>query len=157
MGLRNAITARSSATFGKTASNLPMFVLRWRPPAQRVSWKRKHIFRTSMLQLPVGDRRESLSRQLSGLQIREGGDAEKEVTENRQDYNANGIIPKPRHLRCVLRGGAPRQHRATASASDMPSGSGKSSHNGTEGLCALTPTRTACRAVHWGSKCKQFV
>jgi hypothetical protein len=36
-----------------------------------------------------------------------------------------------------------RQHRATASASDMPSGSGRSSHNGTEGPCALTPTRTA--------------
>jgi hypothetical protein len=37
-----------------------------------------------MLQLPVGDRRESPSRQLSGLQIREGGDAEKEVTEHIQ-------------------------------------------------------------------------
>jgi hypothetical protein len=49
-----------------------------------------------MLQLPVGERRESLSRQLSGLQIREGGDAEKEVTENTQDYNAKGIILKPR-------------------------------------------------------------
>jgi hypothetical protein len=36
----------------------------------------------------------------------------------------------------------------------MPSGSGRSSHNETEGPCALTPTRTACRAVRWGSKCK---
>jgi hypothetical protein len=33
-----------------------------------------------MLQLPVGERRESPSRQLSRLQICEGGDAEKEVT-----------------------------------------------------------------------------
>jgi hypothetical protein len=57
--------------------------------------------------------------QLSGLQIREGGDAEKEVTENTQNYNAKCVL-KPRHPRCVLRGGAPRQRRATAAASDAP-------------------------------------
>jgi hypothetical protein len=41
-----------------------------------------------MLQLPVGDGRESPSCQLLGLQIHKGGDAEKEATENTQDYNA---------------------------------------------------------------------
>jgi hypothetical protein len=44
-----------------------------------------------MLQLPVGDRRKPIL-QLLGLQICGGGDAEKEVTENTHDYNANGII-----------------------------------------------------------------
>jgi hypothetical protein len=66
----------------------------------------KSSFHTSKLQLPVGESRESPSRQLSGLQIREGGVSEKEVTENTKDYNAKGIILKPRQPRCVLRGGA---------------------------------------------------
>jgi hypothetical protein len=63
---------------------------------------------------------EQQGEQLSGLQIREGGDAEKDVTENTQDYNAKGITLKPRYPRYVLRGGAPRQHRAKPSTSDMP-------------------------------------
>jgi hypothetical protein len=109
-----------------------------------------------MLQLPVGDRRESPSFSLSGLQKLERGDAEKEVPENIQDYNSKDILLKPRHTRCVLRDGAPRQQRETSVASDMPSGNGRSSHNGTEGPCALTPKRTTCKgAVDWGSKCKQ--
>jgi hypothetical protein len=109
-----------------------------------------------MLQLPVGGRRGSPSRQISGLQISEGGDAEKEVTENIQGSKANNVL-KPRHPRCVLRGGAPRQRRAIAAASDSPGGSGSSNHNGTEDPCALTPTRTVSnRSVSWGSKCKQF-
>jgi hypothetical protein len=58
-------------------------------------------FHTSMLQLPVGGRRESPSRQLSELQIREGGDVEEEVTENNQDYNAKGVLHKLRHPRFV--------------------------------------------------------
>jgi hypothetical protein len=110
-----------------------------------------------MQQLPVGGRSESPSRQLSELQIREGGDAEEEVTENNQDYNAKVALHKLRHPRFVLRGDAPKQHRATAAASGTPGGSGRSSHNGSEGPCALTPTRTVSnRSVSWGSKCKQF-
>jgi hypothetical protein len=76
----------------------------------------KYIFLTSMLQLPVGEK-ENPSCQLSGLQIREGADAEKEVTENTQDYNTKNILLKPHHPSCVLHFGAPRQHRGTAAAS----------------------------------------
>jgi hypothetical protein len=94
------------------------------------------------------------------LHIREGGDEEKvvtDVTKNTQDYNMKDILFKPRYPGCVLRGGAPRQHKATASVSDTPDGSGRFSHNGTEGPCALTATRTANnKSVSWGSKCKQF-
>jgi hypothetical protein len=45
----------------------------------------EYIFHTSMVLLPVGETRENTSRQLSGLQIREGGDAGKEATENNLD------------------------------------------------------------------------
>jgi hypothetical protein len=61
-----------------------------------------------------------------------------------------GVL-KPREPRRVLRCGAARQHRATAAVSDTPGGSGRSSHNGTQGPCGRTPTRTASdRSVSWG-------
>jgi hypothetical protein len=63
-----------------------------------------------MLQLPVDERRESPFRQVSGLQIREGGDAEKEVTKNTQGYNTKDVL-KSRHLRCVLRSSIEQQYR----------------------------------------------
>jgi hypothetical protein len=50
-----------------------------------------------MLQLPVGGRRETPSRQLSGLQTRERGDAEKEVVGNTQDYNRKGVLFQSHH------------------------------------------------------------
>jgi hypothetical protein len=84
-----------------------------------VSSERKYIFHTNLLQLPVGRRRESPSCQLLGLQAHKGGDAEEEFTENTQDYNGKGILFKLYHSRCVLHGGAPKQHRATAVASDQ--------------------------------------
>jgi hypothetical protein len=59
------------------------------------------------------------NRQLSGLQTRVGGAAEKEVAEDTQDYNGKGVLFQPHHSRRVLRGGAPRQDRGTAGASDM--------------------------------------
>jgi hypothetical protein len=53
-------------------------------------------------------------------------------------------------------GGAPGQDRGTA-ASDTSSGSGTSRHNGNQGPCGLTPTRTADnKSVSSGPKCKQF-
>jgi hypothetical protein len=45
-----------------------------------------------MLQLPVGGRGKKQSRKLTGLQTREGGDAEKEVAEDNQDYNGEGVL-----------------------------------------------------------------
>jgi hypothetical protein len=72
------------------------------------------------------------------LQIREGN-AEEEVTGN----NTKSVLLKPRHPRSVLRGGAPKQHRATAASSNTPGDSGRSSHKVPEGSCALTPTQTA--------------
>jgi hypothetical protein len=67
-----------------------------------------------MLQLPVFERRESPSCELSGLQTR-GGDAEEEVTENNQDHNAKGVLLEPHHPRCaftaVLRGITEEQQR----------------------------------------------
>jgi hypothetical protein len=79
------------------------------------------------------------------------------------------------HVICVFCGSMPRSYlednhatrhsppqvcqrrRSETAASDTPGGSGRSSHNGTEGSCALTPTRTArSRSVSWDSKCKQF-
>jgi hypothetical protein len=76
---------------------------------------------------------------MSGLQIHEEGDAGKEVTEKTQDYNVKGVVLTPCLPRCVIHGNALRQHRATAAASDTPGDSGRSSHDGTRGPCALTP------------------
>jgi hypothetical protein len=47
---------------------------------------------SNLLQLSVGVRRETPSRKLSGLQTREGGDVEKEVEEDTQDYNRKGVL-----------------------------------------------------------------
>jgi hypothetical protein len=45
-----------------------------------------------MLQLPASGRRKTSSRQPSGLQTREGGAPEKEVTEGTQDHNGKGVL-----------------------------------------------------------------
>jgi hypothetical protein len=98
---------------GNLQANSSLLLVRGRSPAQGVSREREYIFRPSMLQLPVGGRRETPSRQLSGLQTHEG-DVEKEVAEDIQDYNGKGVLFQPHHSRRVLRGGAPRQDRETA-------------------------------------------
>jgi hypothetical protein len=90
-----------------------------------------------------GGQKKIPSRQLSGLQTPEGGDAEKEVIEDTQDYNGKGVLFQPHHCRHVLRGSTPRQDRGTAAASDTSGGSGRSRHSGTQGPCGVTPTRTA--------------
>jgi hypothetical protein len=105
--------------------------------------EREYIFHPNMLQLPVGGRRKTPSRQLSELQTREGGDAEKEVAEDTQDYNGKAVLFQPHLSRHVLRGIAPRQENGTATASDRSDGSGRSGHSGTQGPCSLTPTQTA--------------
>jgi hypothetical protein len=78
--------------------------------------EREHIFHPNILQLPVGGRRKTPFRQLSGLQTREGGDAEKEVVEDTQDYNGKSVPFQRHYSRRVLRGGAPGQDRGTAAA-----------------------------------------
>jgi hypothetical protein len=133
---------------GKLQATSPLFVVPGRPTAQG-----NKSSTPACCKLPFGERRESPSRQLSGLQTREGGNAEKKVAENNQDYNGKGVLLRPHHPRCV-RGGAPRQQRA---ASDTPGVSGSSSHSGKKGPCTLISTRTAAnRSVNSRSKCKQF-
>jgi hypothetical protein len=83
----------------------PLLVVRRGSPAQRV-------------QLSVARRRNTQSRKLSGLQTRERRDADREVAENTQDYNGEGVLFQPHHSRRVLRGGAPRQDTGKAAASD---------------------------------------
>jgi hypothetical protein len=69
------------------------------------------------------------SRQLSGLQTREGGGTEKEVAKDTQDHNGKSVLFQPHHSRRVLLSGAPRQDRGTAASSDTSGGSGRSRHN----------------------------
>jgi hypothetical protein len=69
-----------------------------------------------MLQLTVGGRRKTASRQLSGLQTREGGTPEKEVTEGTQNHNGKGVLFCPHQPRRLLRGGTPGQRRPAAAA-----------------------------------------
>jgi hypothetical protein len=116
---------------------------RGRSPAQGVAREREYIFHPNMLQLSVGGRRKPPSRQLSGLQTREGGDAEKEVAEDIQVYNGKGVLFQPHHSERVLRGGAPRKDRGTAATSDTSGGSGKYRHNGTQGPSGFITTGTA--------------
>jgi hypothetical protein len=132
MVLRSAITASSSGTSGQTASNLPV-VYGARVVTCTRNALRKKIHLPSEHASTAGWRKEKKpTSQLSGLQICGGGDAEKKVTENTQNYNTKDVLLKPRHHRCVLRGGAPRQDRGTAAASDMSGSGGSSSHNRTE-------------------------
>jgi hypothetical protein len=71
--------------------------------------------------------------QLPGLQARSGGDAQKVVPENTEDYNGKGVFYKTRHSRCVLRGGAQRQDKGSAAASGTSGTSRSCCHNGTKG------------------------
>jgi hypothetical protein len=116
--------------------------------------ERKYIFHPNILQLPVGEKRKNPSRKLSGLQTREGGEAEKEVAENTQDYNGECFLFQLHCSSHAFHGGAPEQARGTAAVSDT-SGD-RSQHNGTQGPCGLTPTRTE-KQVSTGPKYKQFV
>jgi hypothetical protein len=104
--------------------------------------EREYIFQHSRLQLSVGGRRKPPSSQLSAFQIREGGDAEKEVAEDTQNCNGKGVRFQTPHSKCVLRGGTPRQDRGTAAALDTSGGSDRSRHNGTQGLYGFNPTGT---------------
>jgi hypothetical protein len=64
-----------------------------------------------ILQISVGERRKPKSRHISGLQICEGGDAEKEAAEDTEDYNGKSVLFQPHHSRHVLRVEVPRQDR----------------------------------------------
>jgi hypothetical protein len=57
-------------------------MVRGPPPAQRVSREGERFLCSSMLQLSFGGGRETLSRQVPGLQTREGGASEEEITIN---------------------------------------------------------------------------
>jgi hypothetical protein len=80
--LRSAITASSSDTPGTTANSPPLLVVRRGSSAQGVPREREYIFHPNVLQLSIGGRRETQFRKLSGLQTREGGDADEEVAED---------------------------------------------------------------------------
>jgi hypothetical protein len=108
---------------GKLQATSPLLVVRVWSPAQGVLREMEYIYHPNMLQLLVGGSRKTPSCKLSGLQTR-GGDAE--VMEGTQDYNRKGILFQPHHYRHVLHGGAPRQDRGAAAASDTSGGSGGS-------------------------------
>jgi hypothetical protein len=83
-----------------------------------------------MLQLPVGGGRQTTSRQLSRLQTCQRKTAKKEGTKKIQTYHAEGVLLKPHHTRCLLRGGPPRQRRTTAAKPGNPSSGEFSTHTG---------------------------
>jgi hypothetical protein len=120
-------------------------VVQGRSPTQGVPPKREYIFHPNVLQLPVGGRRKTPSRKLSGLQTRGGGDAEEEVAEDIQGYNGKGVLFQPYHSRHVLRGGAPSQDTGTGAASDTSGVSDRSCHNGAQGPFGFT--LTTCQSV----------
>jgi hypothetical protein len=72
-------------------------------------------------------------------------------TTTRRMFSSNLATPGVTFA-AALQGSTEQQHQP-----DTPDDNGRSSHNRTEGPCALTPTRTSSnRSVSWGSKCKQF-
>jgi hypothetical protein len=85
MVLHSAISARSSATSGQTLSNLRAACGAGAFTCTRGA-PRKGIHLPPQRAATVGWRKERTpSRQLSGLQTHDGGDAEKEAAENMQD------------------------------------------------------------------------
>jgi hypothetical protein len=94
------------------------------------------------------------SRQLSGLQTREGGGAEEEIAENTQNYNGEGVLLQPYHGRCLLRGGAPRQYSATTTTAGAPSSCARSIYRSKIPYPGFWTT-TKRRTVSQGSNCKQ--
>jgi hypothetical protein len=150
MLLPSATTASSSATSEQTASSFPAACGAEAITYTRSAPRKEIHLPPNMLQLLITGGEKPQPRKLSRLQTRGGGDAEK-VTEDTQDYNGDGALFQPHHSRHVLRGGVPRQDRGTATAS-VTSGV-TSRHNGTQGPCGLTLTRTAeNKSVSSGSK-----
>jgi hypothetical protein len=138
MGLRSATTPSSSLTSGQIVSNLPVVCGVMAATCTR-SGRRKET-RLQYRHAATANWRKwrKLNPPIAGAAGKRRRRCSKEILENIQDYNEEGVLFKTRHSGRVLHGGAPRQHRATSSASDMPSGNGRSSHNGIEGPCALT-------------------
>jgi hypothetical protein len=89
-----------------------------------------------------------------GLQTREGGAAEEEIAGNTQNYNGEGVLLQPYYVRCLLRGGAPRQYSATKTTADAPSSCGRSTYR-RKIEYAVFWTTTHRRSVSSGSNCKQ--
>jgi hypothetical protein len=58
-----------------------------------------------MLQLQLTEGRKTTSRQLSGLQARERGAAEEEISENSQNYIGKGFFLKPHYTMYLFRSG----------------------------------------------------
>jgi hypothetical protein len=84
------------------------------------------------------------SRELSGLQTGEGGDAEKEVAEDTEDYN---LTAPCMHFAAALRVRTEEQQQRQ----DTSGGSDRSRNNGTQGPCGLTPTGQSVRTANINS------
>jgi hypothetical protein len=142
MILRSAITGSSSATSGQTSSNLPAACGAGAVTCTR-SAPRKGMHLPPQHAATVGGRKEENPiPPIFGI-VDTRRRCRKKVAEGIQDYNRKGVLFQCHHSRRVLRGGAPRQDRGTATASDRPSGTGSFRHSRTQGACGLTPTRTA--------------
>jgi hypothetical protein len=142
MVLRSAITASSSATSGQTASNHPTTCGAGAVTCTRSAREREYVFYPNILQLLVSGRRNLSSCQLSRVQSREGGDAEK-IAEDTQNHSGKGVLLQLHHSMHILRGEAPREDKGRVAASDTSGGSCISRHSGTQGPCGLAPTQTA--------------
>jgi hypothetical protein len=127
------------------------------PPTQGVPRKGKLCLHSSMLQLPVGGGRQTASRQLSGLQIRQGGAAKEKDTENTQNYHREGVLIKRHHPRCLLRGGTQRRRKAAATTSSDKSRSDGFYTSSRKADCTGPYTAEGNRSVSSGSSCKQSI
>jgi hypothetical protein len=112
------------ATFGQTVSNLPVVCGAGAATCTKSVRKKRTLPPLQLAVTASWRRKKTPSRQLSGLQTREGGTAEEEIAENTQNYNGEGVLPQPYYARCLLRGGAPRQYSTTTTAG-APNSSGR--------------------------------
>jgi hypothetical protein len=82
---------------GKLQTNSALLVVRRGLPEQGVSQK-KELLLPLQHAATVGWRKEKApSRKLSGLQTREGGNAEEKVAEDTEEYNGKGVLFLTRH------------------------------------------------------------
>jgi hypothetical protein len=88
---------------GKLQATSPLLVVRGQPPAEGLSTEREPFFKTDMLQLPAGRRRDNTSFQLSGMYTCKRRNAKTEVRKNNQYYDWKEVLFKVYHLNPILR------------------------------------------------------
>jgi hypothetical protein len=82
-----------------------------------------------VLQLQTVGGRKPSSRQLPGMQAREGGAAEEEIAENTQNYNRKDVL-QHYYTWCLLCCGTPRRFSADRATSGNATSCGNSTRRG---------------------------